>query len=122
MIGGQLASGATKLFGLELEGMSPEDQEFEVARRFVRLAAASAKNAANVPQGADPQKAAKTALIKAARRHAPGLLRRKRRGGGGRLGPDGNGNGTDEPMTPGSKRPYGRWIRRGRQVIIFNCN
>ncbi|MBK6929314.1 MAG: hypothetical protein IPH12_00025 [Saprospirales bacterium] len=36
---GNLAgSQATKLFGLELEGMSYEDQEFEVAKRFVRMA------------------------------------------------------------------------------------
>ena len=125
MIGGKLASGATKLFGLELEGMSPEDQEFEVARRFVRLAASAAKNAEKLPPGAASPKAAKRALIKAARRHAPGLLRRKR-GGGGRLGPDMNepaANGADtDGTTPGSQRSYGRWIRRGRQVIIFNCN
>jgi hypothetical protein len=124
MIGGKLASGATKLFGLELEGMSPEDQEFEVARRFVRLAASAAKNAQKVPPGAASPKAAKRAVIKAARRHAPGLLRR-RRGGGGRLGKDTqepDTDGADNDMTtPGSQRSYGRWIRRGRQVIIFNC-
>src|SRR5262249_29905756 len=38
-LGGKLASTAGQIFGLELEGMSGEDQEFEVARRFVRLAA-----------------------------------------------------------------------------------
>src|SRR5262249_27179855 len=37
-IGGTLASTAGRALGLELEGLSPEDREFEVARRFVRLA------------------------------------------------------------------------------------
>ncbi len=44
-IGSKLATAAGNLFGLELEGMSPEDQEFEVARRFVRFAGAGARNA-----------------------------------------------------------------------------
>ena len=63
-IGGKLASAAGRIFGLELEGMSGEDQEFEVARRFVRLAASAAQKAA----------AARSAVAAAARRHAPGLL------------------------------------------------
>ena len=63
-IGGELASAVGRIFGLELEGMSGEDQEFEVARRFVRLAASAAQKAA----------AARSAVAAAARRHAPGLL------------------------------------------------
>ena len=45
-IGSQLATSAGKLFGLELEGLSAEDQEFEAARRFVRLGGAAAEKAA----------------------------------------------------------------------------
>jgi hypothetical protein len=37
LVGGKLASMAGKMFVLELEGLSPQDQEFEVARRVVRL-------------------------------------------------------------------------------------
>src|SRR5690606_8916858 len=32
------AAAGGRIFGLELEGLSPEDREFEVARRFVRYA------------------------------------------------------------------------------------
>jgi len=38
MIGSELGSAAGDAFGLELEGLSPEDGEYEVARRFVRIA------------------------------------------------------------------------------------
>ncbi len=54
-IGGKLASAAGGIFGLELEGMSGEDQEFEVARRFVRLAASATQKAAQAPAGAGPR-------------------------------------------------------------------
>src|SRR6266516_1538808 len=37
-IGSQLAQQAGALLGLELEGLSPQDQEFEAARQFVRFA------------------------------------------------------------------------------------
>src|SRR5436305_5803637 len=37
-IGGQLASKAGSMLGLEIEGLSAEDQQFEVARQFVRFA------------------------------------------------------------------------------------
>ena len=57
-VGSQLAAKAGSLFGLELEGLSEEDQEFEVARRVVRFADAAAKNLASAPSSADPQQAA----------------------------------------------------------------
>lgn len=75
-IGGKLAAAAGNLFGLELEGLSPEDQEFEVARRFVRFAGAGARNAARFRGGASRRHMARRALGAAARRHAPGFLRR----------------------------------------------
>jgi uncharacterized protein (DUF697 family) len=74
--GGQLATAAGSMFGLELEGLSLEDQEFEVARRFVRLAGHAVKHATAVRPQADPQTAAQAALKAAARHHAPGLLRK----------------------------------------------
>src|SRR5689334_10004420 len=43
VVGGKLAG---SLLGLELEGLSYEDQEFEVARQIVRLSGAAARNAA----------------------------------------------------------------------------
>ncbi len=75
-IGGKLASAAGKAFGLELEGLSPEDQEFEVAKRFVRFAGEATKKAAQAPRSAPAKKAAavavKTAAIRRARTRLPG--------------------------------------------------
>ncbi len=77
-IGGKLAAAAGNLFGLELEGLSPEDQEFEVARRLVRFAGAGARNAGRFRRGGSRSLVARRALGAAARRHAPGFLRRRR--------------------------------------------
>ncbi|NUQ72936.1 MAG: hypothetical protein HUU21_05225 [Polyangiaceae bacterium] len=90
-VGGKLASGLGSAFGLELEGLSPEDQEFEVARRFVRFAKEAAKGA-TAQAGLDPRTIASSALRNAAKRHAPGLLSTL---GGGRV------SGLVEAGTPG---------------------
>lgn len=104
--GTTLGKAASNLFEVELEGMSPEDQEFEVAKRFVQLAEESAKNAALAPPSVNPQASAKTALVAAAKKHAPGLLR-----------------GDVTPMTaatvPGGPGRSGRWIRRGRKIVLL---
>ena len=105
-IGGKLAAGAGRMFGLELEGLSPEDQEYEVARRYVRFAGAAAQNAAAAPPSVPPADAATNAAATAARRHAPGLLT----GAGGRTRGCGCGAASS-----------GRWIRRGRQIIILGA-
>lgn len=113
-LGSRLAAGAGKLFGLELEGLSPEDQEFEVARRFARLAGASARRAARTPPTIPPLRAARRAVGAAARRHAPGLL-------GALPVPD------RQPAPPCSRdrQPVhrcscGRLIRHGRKVVVIN--
>ncbi len=72
---GSAASRATRFFDIELEGLSPEDQEFEAARRFVQLTAESARQAAVArPPGLSPADAASRAVARAARRYAPGWL------------------------------------------------
>ena len=71
----KLTSTASQIFGLELEGMSPEDQEFELAREFVRFAGSAVQNAAEMPPNTPPQEAARAAAVAAAQQHAPGLLR-----------------------------------------------
>ena len=48
-LGGQLASIGTRAFGLELEGLSAEDQEFEIARHFTRLVGEAAQEATVAP-------------------------------------------------------------------------
>jgi hypothetical protein len=105
-LGGRLASAAGRMFGLELEGLSAEDQEFEVARHFVRFAGSAVQNAAQAPPNMPPQEAAKAAAVAAAQQHAPGLLRAT--------------GAAANPMAMG-RRQGGRWIRRGRNIIILNC-
>ncbi|HEX2203042.1 MAG TPA: hypothetical protein VHG91_07080, partial [Longimicrobium sp.] len=63
-IGRMLAEGAGNALGLELEGMSPADQEFEVARRVVRLGAHAARHAAGFTPAsqAEAARAANVAL------------------------------------------------------------
>jgi hypothetical protein len=111
-IGGQLASGLGSLFGLELEGLSNEDQEFEVARQFVRFAGTAAANAAAAPTSGSPQSTASSAVTAAAQQFAPGLIRptggaqqTHRAGGIQQTHHAGNGHG-------------GRWTRQGNQIIL----
>jgi hypothetical protein len=111
MIGGKLASAAGRMFGLELEGLSSEDREFEVARRFVRFASATTKNALSAPASANPQTVAKQAAAMASRKHAPGLIRRGRPAVGATV------VGADV-VPPGSRR-RGTWIRRGHRIILL---
>jgi hypothetical protein len=139
VIGGKLASAAGSLFGLELEGLSAEDREFEVARRVVRLGGAAVRNATQVRANASPNAIARAALATAARKHAPGLLSQIP-GAAAIMGANGNGmpqspvtvptaaaanysNGTPAAGTPygGSqpRRRSGRWIRRGAKIVIL---
>jgi len=61
-------------FGLELEGASREDQEFEVARQFIRFAVKAIEDTlAKQGTGPAPQ-VARQAVMGAAREHAPGLV------------------------------------------------
>ena len=65
---------AVSLFGLELEGLSPEDKQFEYARHLARFMreAVHALDPAGAPQEA-PRRV-QAALAQAARTHAPGML------------------------------------------------
>ncbi|TGE28824.1 hypothetical protein [Hymenobacter metallicola] len=91
MIGGKLGSMATNLFELELEGLSPEDREFETARAYVRFANSAIRRGASLQRqrpGVPAPTLARTALGQAARQHAPGLLRsgnQRSRGANGRF-------------------------------------
>jgi hypothetical protein len=68
-------TGPGGLLGLETEGLSPEAAVFEVARQFVRFAAAAAERAARAAPTLPPDAAVRLAARTAARRFAPGLLR-----------------------------------------------
>lgn len=100
-IGADIATQAGRLFGLELEGLSAEDREFEAARQFVRFAGAAVKQAAVAPPTAPPATVASSAATAAARTFAPGLLTRLQ--------------GRSSLMWPRS----GRWMRRGKTIVLF---
>jgi hypothetical protein len=74
MVGSKLASMAGDAFGLEYEGLSPEDRDFERAKRYVRFAGHAAKKAALAPPQVHPDTVAKAAVEDAAKKFAPGLL------------------------------------------------
>lgn len=67
---------ASSLFETETSAMSEEEEEFETARRFVRLASAAAQDVASAPPGAPPQMVAEFGAIRAARRFARPLFGR----------------------------------------------
>ena len=73
-MGGQAASAAGQMFGLELEGLSQEDQEYEAAKSYVQFAGEAVKNAASAPPMANPKAVAQSAAVAAARQLAPGLV------------------------------------------------
>jgi hypothetical protein len=105
-LGGKLGAMAGGLFEMELESMGPEEAEFEVARRVVRLAASSARNAALAPPNAPPAAVATKAVAAAARVHAPGLARRMPGA---------------KPHVRGRGPASGRWVRRGRVIVILGA-
>lgn len=108
MVGRGLASSVSDVFGKELEGLAPQDQELEAARRFVRLAAAATTNAARGSQTtASPERIVRASLEKAAQRHAPGLLR-----------PMPASGRQSERRRPAERRASGRWFRRGKTIVL----
>ena len=98
---------AARIFGLELEGLSPEDKEFEIAQQFIRLASDTIRNAIApsalagqaISRAGNLQASVEAALQLAARRYAPGLLKA-------------------DAQAPASG---GRWQRHGRRITVFNC-
>lgn len=108
-VGTALGSAAANMFEVNLEGMSQEDQEFDIARRFVRLAGDAAANAANAGPAAAIPAGAKAALVEAARTHAPGLAKALTSGGMGLAAP------------AGAAGRAGRWIRRGRHILVLGA-
>lgn len=113
--GARVGRAAGNLFGLELEGLSQEDREFEVARSFVRFANEAAKKAACAPRTAPSPQVVKAAITAAARSHAPGLLpvlARPSSGGAARTA------GASPPVGGGGGS-RGQWVRRGNAVVLI---
>lgn len=117
-LGSQLASTAGDMFGLELEGLSYEDQEFEVAKQFVRFANDAVNMLGETARHhAEPKRTAHAAVKASAQKHAPGLASSPRPQGGGRAPHSGaapashrNGSAAPQhagprPSHPGGPRP-----------------
>jgi hypothetical protein len=107
-IGSKLASQAGRVLGLELEGLSPQDREFEAARQFVRFAAAANHQAAQAPPSAPAPAVARAAARVAARTFAPGLVQAPA------LAPGGSAPGAQTGSS-------GRWVRRGNHIVLLGA-
>ncbi|HEU0034196.1 MAG TPA: hypothetical protein VFQ53_26390 [Kofleriaceae bacterium] len=106
--GAMIASRATpylsSMLGMELEGLSAEDQEFEAAKQLVRLAGSAIEKAVNAAgNGGSPGDVARQAVIDAARQYAPGLVQSAGRAVAGRNG---------------GRAQSGTWYRRGNRIVI----
>jgi hypothetical protein len=99
--GARLASAAGSLLGLELEGLSGEDREFEISRQLVRFISSAVRHAALAPPAMPGPVAARAAVQRSARTYAPGLLPRL--------------PGRSTGLWPRS----GRWVRRGRAIVLY---
>jgi len=98
-VGRAAGRGVGKIFGLELEGMSPEDQEFEAARQFIRLAGDATLAAVATPESVNDDEAAGNALKRSVVKFAPGLTTAAGRSGHG--------------------GKSGRWVRKGSRIILM---
>ncbi|CAD6555550.1 hypothetical protein LMG27952_05839 [Paraburkholderia hiiakae] len=108
-IGATLLPAVGQAFGLELEGLSNEDREFELARRLVRFAGSAGQEAANAFGTADDRSIAHGALMRAAQRFAPGLA-----------------GGFAQSNCPHCGQSLGhghrhRWVRRGNTIVVLNA-
>ena len=114
-MGSQAASSMGQIFGLELEGLSLEDQEFEAAKSFVQFAGEAAKNAASAPSTANPKAIAQQAATVAARQLAPGLL-------AGTTATTATTAATAGKSCAACGRgSSGRWIRRGNKIVLLGA-
>jgi hypothetical protein len=114
-VGSALGGAASKLLEVDLEGMSSEDQEFELARRFVRLASTAAAKAATAPADADPRATAIRAIRIASQQLA----------GEGAEGeeevPAAGSAGIHRAQATGARRRRGRWFRRGNSIVLVGA-
>jgi hypothetical protein len=73
-VGGSLGSLAKRYFGLELEGISAEDQEFEVARRFVRFGTDAVRDCLRRLGTGPARQVTQQSVATAGQQWAPGLV------------------------------------------------
>lgn len=103
-LGSALGGALSKALEMELGELSQDEQEFEMARRFVRMAGTAARQAALASPDGDEQAILEMAIIDAARRHLPNL-----------------------PSIPypsaafGQGARTGRWVRQGKGIVVLGA-
>ncbi|MGV9947013.1 hypothetical protein [Rhodococcus aetherivorans] len=118
-VGHRLGQAAAASFeaDLQTEGLSAEDRELQNARAFIRYARAAARNTASTSRRVPPAAAARRAAIQAAQQYLPGLLRPPTA-----ATPTGGSSTTTPAGSPTSDRSQGgRWVRRGRNIVLFGA-
>lgn len=93
---GKAVAGALEM---EMEGLDPDEYEFEAAKRYVNIFGSAAQQLAKqARRDLSPVKAAGNALVQAARKHVPGI---------------------DAVSGRSSKGRSGRWERRGNTIVLM---
>lgn len=110
-IGSGLAQAAGSALGLEAEALNQEDRQYEGAKQFVRFAGDTVKNAVTAPASPDPKVAAQAAAVQAAKTLAPGLL----------SSAQATPSISSAQAAPPSRGATGRWVRRGRHILLLNA-
>jgi len=105
-VGSALGGALSKALELEYGELDREEAEFEMARRFVRIAATAAQQAASAPATVDVTTAVNQALATAARRHLATA--------------DLSELEAVAPSAAGS-RHSGRWVRQGQYIILIGA-
>lgn len=93
---GNMAAG---LLGNELEFIPEDELELEVAKKVVKIAGTAAQKAASAPPTAKSTVVAKKAMAAAVKQHAPNL--------------------TSAASASTASRRTGKWIRRGRKIVLM---
>lgn len=103
-LGSALGGALSKALELEFDEIDQEDQEFEMARRFVRLAGSAAQQAAlTLPEDAG-EKDLEKIVLNTARQQLPNLSALQ----------------ADRGFTKGLGQPVGgTWTRRGNRILVL---
>lgn len=112
--GGNLGQRAGQWLGgqFEGEGLSEEDRDLEVARAIVRVGQQATRKAVAAGPSAPPVPTAVNALVSAANRNLPALVPAIRAAAGPRTG---------ATASTASFGATGRWVRRGRRIVVLGA-
>lgn len=103
-LGSALGGALSQALEAELADLSPDERELEMARRFVRMAGAAAHRLALVPHDAQELEVVESAVLDAARKQAPALVRTA---------------GLHAAL--GTRARTGRWLRRGNRILVLGA-